>query len=89
MIDILHLKVWRVFNGGANGGVDKILSKIPNVDSTMPNNFPLFTSENGKFKVFRRVDVNDLSDSRKTDDWWGWSTVALLKYEYDPKNSVV
>ena len=45
-------------------------------------------SENGKLKVFRREDVNDLSDSRKTDDWYGWSTVTLL-YNYDPKNSVV
>ena len=79
-----------MFNGGASGGVNKILSKIPNVDSTMPNNFPLFTSvfQNGKLKVFRREDVNDLSDSRKTDDWYGWSTVTLL-YNYDPKNSVV
>ncbi|XP_063678468.1 uncharacterized protein LOC134814301 [Bolinopsis microptera] len=84
-------QVWRVFNGGPSGGVEKILRKIPNVDSAMPNNFPLFTSvsENGNLKVFRRKDVNDLSDFRKTDNWYGWSTLALLKYSYDPQNSVV
>ena len=75
---------------GASADLNTILRKIPKVDSTKPNNYPLFTTvrKDGKLKVLRRYDVNDLSDSRKKEDWWGWSTELKLR-NYDPKNSVV
>ena len=82
-----------MFRGGPTPGdsdIDTVLRKIPRVDTTRPNNFPLFraVSEDGKLKVLRRSNVNDLSDFTTIDNWWGWSTVMLLR-GYDPKNSVV
>jgi hypothetical protein len=34
-------------------------------------------------KVLRRSDVNNLNDSNRIDNWWGWSTYLLLK-DYAP-----
>lgn len=34
-------------------------------------------------KVLRRSDVNNLNDSNRIDNWWGWSTYLLLK-DYTP-----
>ena len=59
MLIIIHPQVWYEFRGEPHGQANDVLRKIPKVDSTRPNNFPLFTaqSENGKIKVFRREDV--------------------------------
>jgi hypothetical protein len=43
---------------------------------------PLF-AWNGS-TVLKRDELNDLNDYSWTDDWWGWSTLALLKRTYAP-----
>ena len=34
-------------------------------------------------QVLRRSDVNNLNDTQRIDNWWGWSTYLLLK-DYTP-----
>jgi hypothetical protein len=41
---------------------------------------PMFVAENNT--VVRRKDLNDPMDFTMTNDWWGFSTLALLKKDY-------
>ncbi|MDD1015701.1 phospholipase [Pseudomonas rubra] len=43
----------------------------------------LFVAQNNT--VLRRQDINNLNDRNWTDNWWGSTTLALLKKDYDPK----
>ena len=79
--------IWSAFcnptyvNNCSTIGIDNV---IPEVNPNKPNNFPLFSIRDKR--VCRRKDVDDLSDEEVVFDWWGWSTVYLLR-GYHPKNS--
>ena len=48
----------------------------------MGNVSPLFVWDGDT--MLRRTEVNDLNDYSWTDNWWGWSTLALLRQSYAP-----
>ena len=50
---------------------------IPFVDPEAVNNKPLFQKRNGE--LLRRGDVENLQDPNVKTNWWGTSTVALLR----------
>ncbi|MFJ2386649.1 phospholipase [Pseudomonas koreensis] len=58
------------------------LQQVQNHLSTV-NYSALFVAQNNT--VLRRQDINDLNDRNWTDNWWGTTTLALLKKDYAPK----
>lgn len=43
---------------------------------------PLFYWDEELKQVLRRVDLSNPYDKHWTNDWWGWSTLVLLKNQY-------
>ena len=69
------------------GDYGAILNQVPEPDTRMPNNFPLFrVSTDGK--LLKRYNVGDLSSPTTTSGWWGGTTVDKVKYNI-PTNSQV
>jgi hypothetical protein len=75
-------EVWNAFVSGNPPALMGALSLIPNLslvsDWKQRTNFsPLFISN--KNTTERRTDISNKQDYSWTDDWWGWSTVGMLK----------
>ena len=59
---------------------------IPFVDQEKRNNSPLFQVKDGR--LHRRSKIGDLQGKEAITNWWGPTTVAMLKL-YKPKNSAI
>ena len=59
---------------------------IPFVDPSEKNNYPMFQVKGGK--LLRRADLNNLSDPETVENWWGLTTLAMLK-TYKPSKSAI
>jgi len=59
---------------------------IPFVDQEERNNSPLFQVKDGK--LHRRSKISDLQDKETITNWWGPTTLAMLKF-YKPENSAM
>lgn len=59
---------------------------IPFVDPTEKNNYPMFQVKDGK--LFRRADLENLSDPTTTSDWTGLGTVMQV-LSYKPRESAI
>ena len=81
-------QIYTAFGDQTFGGdYGAILNQVPEPDTRMQNNYPLFrVADDGK--LLRRLHVNDLSSAATIDNWWGGTTVAMVK-SYSPRNSVV
>ncbi|WP_347904089.1 phospholipase [Pseudomonas purpurea] len=62
-------------------GALKLLPDLNAAKKPAGNFAALFVQEGDK--VLRRSDVNNLNDTQRIDNWWGWSTYLLLK-NYSP-----
>lgn len=49
-----------------------------NAESSNADVSPLFYRSEKSKKLMRRQDVGNVYDKHWTEDWWGWSTLALL-----------
>ncbi|HLX51728.1 MAG TPA: hypothetical protein VKS82_25655 [Streptosporangiaceae bacterium] len=73
--------VWKAYTGAPPEVLNSALNYIPDLekvgDVTTRKNFsPLFRLQGSV--AARRNDVTNRQDYTWTDDWWGWSTYALL-----------
>ena len=69
------------------GDYGAILNQVPEPDTRMPNNYPLFrVADDGR--LLRRCNFDDLSCASTYGQWWGGTAVDMVK-KYTPRNSVI
>lgn len=73
--------VWKAYTGGPPEALNSALNYIPDLEQvgdvkTKKNFSPLFRLQDNV--AARRKDVENRNDYTWIDDWWGWSTYALL-----------
>ncbi|KAL5257299.1 hypothetical protein ACHWQZ_G012283 [Mnemiopsis leidyi] len=69
------------------GDSGAILNQVPEPDTRMQNNYPLFRVSNDG-RLLKRYYVNNLSSPSTTSYWWGGTTVDKVK-SYVPCKSLV
>ena len=85
--EALQLSADEIYNAFRYGDTKTtgVLSLVPIADTTRDqlgeDIAPMFYLDKIENKLMRRNDLANLYDFSWTDDWWGWSTVALLSAE--------
>lgn len=76
-------QIFSAFLTGIMSETDEVENLIPHPDEN--NNFgkqdiaPLFYWDDKTKQLMRREDMTNLHDRHWTSDWWGWSTLVLLR----------
>ncbi len=79
-------ELFDVYQTGVIPEESSVLQLIPHTQSLNNENnldiAPMFYWDNKSHQLFRRVDLSNPYDQRWTSNWWGWSTLLLLKSQY-------
>ncbi|CEG57997.1 conserved exported protein of unknown function [Legionella fallonii LLAP-10] len=79
-------ELFEAYNSGAIPVQSSVLTMVPhaepfNADDNLDIT-PMFVWDEESKQLLRRTDLSNPYDRRLTSNWWGWSTLILLKNQY-------